>query len=245
MGSQVPHLLKYMEHYTKLYPRACLILVKSPQALAFQGHSSRKASVAPAIDLLKREGMFGPHAPSLLVHAFSNGGGFQLVELSHMLRDTEIVGPRPPVAIIFDSMPGLMDLRGTFRALTAPVKSKPLKYVIFLPFAFVYYAFAFVALVTRTVPMIDALRNSLNEERLLPWTTKNTPRLYIFSDTDKLVQHGAVLEHIVQANGLGLNVKGVEFKGSPHVAHVRQDPETYWKAVEDTWNEATRGSVEG
>lgn len=156
-----------------------------------------------------------------------------------MLRNHGVVGKRPPVAIVFDSMPGLMDLRGTWRALTAPVKSKLLKFLLVLPFGALYYASAAFTILTRTEPLLVRLRNALNEERLLPWMTKDTSRLYVFSDTDKLVQHKAVLEHIVQARALGLNAQGVEFKGSPHVAHMRQNPARYWKAVEDTWNQTT------
>lgn len=89
------------------------------------------------------------------------------------------------------------------------------------------------------MPLLVRLRNALNDEHLLPWATKKTCRLYIFSDTDKLVQHSAVLEHIAEAKALGLNVQGVEFMGSPHVAHMRQNPTRYWKAVEDVWNQAT------
>ncbi|KAF7984498.1 hypothetical protein HWV62_13641 [Athelia sp. TMB] len=179
------------------------------------------------------------NGPSVIL-IFGWSGGFQLVELAHMMRGVETEGPRPPTAIIFDSLPGQMELFGAFAAILAPVKSKLLKYASFLPFAFVYYIINLWSFLTRAEPMFDRLRNSLNDERLLPWTTKRTPRLYLFSDTDKLVEHAHVLEHIAEAKGIGLNVKAVEFKGTPHVAHARRDPETYWKAVEDVWAEAVR-----
>jgi hypothetical protein len=62
--------------------------------------------------------------------------------------------------------------------------------------------------------------------------------MYIYSDTDGLVEQKAVPEHIAKAKQLkqlGLNVKGECFKGSVQVLHVRAHADRYyWTVVEES-----------
>ncbi len=89
--------------------------------------------------------------------------------------------------------------------------------------------------------VIDELRAQLNNPLILPWTTASTPRLYLYSDTDRMIARHAVEEHIALAKTAGLNTHVVLFHGSPHVAHARTHPEKYWEAVKSTWAEAWKG----
>ena len=217
----------------------------------------QESSLSPVIDLLRKEGMFSAAPPSLLIHVFSNGklifsrsesktrgnnflgGGLQLVELSRMLESTSpIPGSSPPTAIIYDSVPGKIELVPTLAAFTAPIKSTLGKLIISIPLTVLYYVLLAITFVMRKRPWFDELRERLNAARVLPWTNEDTPKLYIYSDTDKLVQENAVAEHIAQAKELGRNVRAELFKGSAHVSHARHDKERYWAAVQSVWAEA-------
>lgn len=166
------------------------------------------------------------------------GGGLQLLALSQKLHAIETPRDPPAVALILDSVPGRMELVGSLNAMLGAVKSPLMWYLLSIPLIVVYYGTIALSFVTRTELEIDRLRNGLNQQSILPWTTKDTPRLYLYSDTDKLVREKAVVEHMADATGLGLNARGVLFKGSAHVAHARQDPDRYWMEVLDTWKEA-------
>lgn len=86
--------------------------------------------------------------------------------------------------------------------------------------------------------LVESLRGALNNSRVLPWTSKYTPRLYIYSRKDELVPYKEVESHAREAAALGLDVRQETFEDSAHVAHARADPERYWGAIERTWTKA-------
>lgn len=57
----------------------------------------------------------------------------------------------------------------------------------------------------------------------------------MYSDADKLVPGRAVSEHAEEARKKGFMVNVEKFDGTPHVNHVRQNPERYWSAVKMAW----------
>jgi len=240
MDAELSHTKKYIDSYAKLYPHASQILVRSRRAFFWKGRKAKESSLLPAIDLLKKEGLLGPGlAPSLLVHAFSNGGGFQLVELSRMLESTfPIPRSSSATAIVYDSLPGRLELISTVAAFTQPIKSSVGKLTMSILLTVAYFVLGTIAFVMRKRLSLDQLRLGLNRARVLPWMDANTPRLYLYSDTDELVQETAVAEHIAQAKELGLNVRAEYFKGSAHVSHARYNSERYWAAVRSVWAEA-------
>jgi alpha-beta hydrolase superfamily lysophospholipase len=141
-------------------------------------------------------------------------------------------------AIIYDSLPGKLELGPALAAFLAPIRSLFFRALMSIPLTIIYYVLYAIALIRRQRPIFEQMREELNQARILPWTNKKTPRLYIYSDTDKMVQQRAVEEHIAEAKGLGFNIKAEYFKGSSHVSHVRLDADRYWAAVKDIWEEA-------
>ena len=87
------------------------------------------------------------------------------------------------------------------------------------------------------------MRTTLNKYLLLPWFSKHTPRLYLYSQADEMVPWTEVEEHAEEARKAGLDVRMERFEGSPHVAHARSDPERYWGAVKKVWEDATASSA--
>jgi len=241
VGAQLPHLRKYSEQYQVLYPSAKQLIVRSEPNDFWKSSRSRRASSRPAIDWLNAEMSESP-TPGLLVHMFSNGGARQLTTMTEDLRGIEVAsGEKPPTTcLVFDSCPGHPSLRIALRAFSTTFKYVLLKLLARIVAAVLLSSLALVYIIARKPHIIKALREKLNHPRLLPWTSVESCRLYLYSDTDKLVPSGSVEEHIAEAKAKGLNVRAVLFKGSPHVAHARVYPERYWNAIQAAWTEAKR-----
>jgi hypothetical protein len=86
---------------------------------------------------------------------------------------------------------------------------------------------------------IERWYQALKEPHCLPWLSSRTPRLYVYSKTDKLVPLEKVWQHGEDARRAGVGpVLRVVFDQSGHVAHARADPARYWEAVASVWEEA-------
>ncbi|KAG8743413.1 hypothetical protein FRC10_012078 [Ceratobasidium sp. 414] len=256
MDAQLVHLYKYTEKYHQLYPSATQILVRSHQSYFWAGDDAKKASVFPALKLLRDVGI-NPGNPAessgLLVHASSNGGALVFTSIVRQLAETTQTTPTQPAlpaqALVFDSLPGMIDLRVTIRAFTAPIRSAPLRAIASVAFGAVYvlgkiWRDTVGALFGRSPDTFEKLHTDLNDPKLLP---QHTPRTYLYSDVDELVQmqsveaHASKAKELLGASGADPNVvRLVKFEGSKHVSHARQDPQRYWAAVVDTWNTSSR-----
>lgn len=215
--------------------------------------------IRPAAEYLQTAMAHNP-APRLLVHSFSNGkqswqwfqksvsltwslgGAAQLVQVSQMLSQAGIRPPSKPPAtcIIFDSAPGRATIRRTLEAFTVSIKSRILKALAYLFLGSWLFFYSIIQTLRRKPDIISRIRAQLNNPQILPWLTADTPRLYLYSDADRLVPHDSVEEHIAQAKQAGLNVRAEMFRGSAHVAHAKTYPEKYWDAVRSTWSESRK-----
>ncbi|KAI0082251.1 hypothetical protein K474DRAFT_1655619 [Panus rudis PR-1116 ss-1] len=241
MGAQLPHIRKYADQYRAFFPRANRVLVLSRPEHFYAGARSREASVAPLVQYLKEHGVTeGNTSGGVLVHVFSNGGANQLIELHEYIAPKVPEQPTKaqPICFVFDSVPGIATLSSALEAFTAQIQSRLLKLMAYIFFFGVYVFLTISYAITGTEPLIDRARRVLNKVDLFPGATVKTPRLYLYSDKDKLVPAHAVESHIDQARQLGLNVKVEKFTGSAHVQHARVHPDAYWHAVKSAWEEA-------
>ena len=147
-----------------------------------------------------------------------------------------------PAALVLDSCPGDGGVEGTVKAFSGLVRNPVLRSVVLFVIRFLYF---FAAIrrrlhLTRSQSVFDGMKARLNTEKLLPWFLKDTPRLYLFSSKDDVIPYHEVEKHAQQAKDLGLNVRAERFEDSQHVAHARADPERYWSAVKQLWEEAVR-----
>jgi alpha-beta hydrolase superfamily lysophospholipase len=80
--------------------------------------------------------------------------------------------------------------------------------------------------------MIERVASQLNAE--LPRAAR---RLYLYSDVDLLIPPAAVERHAAAARQIGVEDVRLElFKGSPHVSHMRSEPQRYFQVIKDLWN---------
>lgn len=150
MDARLAHLEKYSSAYRLLFPAATILILRSRQSTFYSFRSSAKA-LEPAVRVVQQQ--IGPSSaqlklpttppPSILVHAFSNGGCRSVMQLDEQLRrlnpdglqakavsvpsSSAIVSELTRSNSIFDSCPGNTSLTIMVRAFTAPIKSRLLK----------------------------------------------------------------------------------------------------------------------
>jgi hypothetical protein len=144
-----------------------------------------------------------------------------------------------PCALIIDSAPGSPSVQHAMRAFSSAVKNRFALYLVAIAIYIVSgYAYLMRILFGRKAAL-DKLREDLINPRILPWTDANTPRLYVFSKEDEMVQWDRVKAHVEEAKAHGINVRSEFFEKSRHVAHLKDDPERYWGAVQRVWDQAS------
>jgi hypothetical protein len=178
-----------------------------------------------------------------ILHGSITGGAGQLLWLSLALKTLHCSNDtRVPTCLILDSTPGAfrypdlqlvlsLSLTGFSRivgAAAAPI---------------LYTALKAASVVCGRPELHDFIRGGLHNPKIFPWMDSTTPRLYFYSDADKLSSADAVRSHITAGKEIGLNIREERFLESPHVSHSRVDPDRYWGAVHSLWGDAVRSKL--
>ncbi|GAA5933842.1 hypothetical protein JCM1841_001315 [Sporobolomyces salmonicolor] len=254
MDAQLQHAEKYVASYRTLYPSSPILLLRSSQTAFYGLGGDLNRALAPAVDLIRARSATGTAGPEsrILVHVFSNGGCMTLKRLNELLtrpmptagagekqpllqRDAEQVARRLPArAIVFDSCPGGTSLRITLRAFTAPIRSRWMKLPAMAVLTLIYGATKIWNGLLRQHPTLVRLYNYLNT----PGTLPPIPRLYLYSKADLLIPFTDVERHAADAAAQGITVRKEVFEKTPHVAHARAEPERYWRAVTQLWEDS-------
>jgi len=162
--------------------------------------------------------------------------------LGHMLQrkyGSALLRGSPTSALIFDSCPGVGNLKTIKLAFSAVVKNP---FVRFIALTFLYTMYfirlGLSLLFGKRVMIMENLQNDMWNPRILPWMGLHTPRLYLFSRKDKLIPWRDVTHHAGIAKERGMDVYCELFEESEHVAHIRVEPERYWTSVQKVWEVA-------
>ncbi|SCV70749.1 BQ2448_3511 [Microbotryum intermedium] len=259
MDAQMKHLAKYAAGYHRVYPSSTILLVRSSQSSFYSRAETQLPALSPAVEFLRaRLGESGSAVPAagpssgLLVHTSSNGGCLNLKminemmlgsSLSHITKadsqgpaehktDSDAVKGIPARAVVFDSCPGNGGLKTMVSAFTVPLNNWLLK----AP------AMVLVALVFGMTRFFNALRfrPSILEQvgTYVATQIPLVPRLYLYSETDKLIPAHHVEANAQRARQQGGRVTMLKFDGTEHVNHARKEPEKYWGAVKELWEGA-------
>ncbi|KJA25143.1 hypothetical protein HYPSUDRAFT_38107 [Hypholoma sublateritium FD-334 SS-4] len=289
LGAKLPHILKYVQSYRIFYPSATQIIVRSEPASFWNGDKAKRSYFAPVVEALEVLGclpdtqssslsptllsavraahierIIDTPSPKVLVHAFSNGGSWQLTTLSAILAESYPPSLFRPTSfqasiVVLDSCPGNGGVSRTVAAFSSAIRSPLLRALVgpAVRGAFLLMAARtrltalfhilrtllrrLLQLQTPSVPpappqtTIDALKTTLSSPRLLPWLTAATPRLYMYSPFDEMIPAEEVEAHAADAERQGLCVRMELFPESSHVAHARMYPERYWAVITETW----------
>ncbi|KZV72630.1 hypothetical protein PENSPDRAFT_628472 [Peniophora sp. CONT] len=248
MQANLPHLEKYSSEYARRYPRAMQLIVRCHPSFFVKSKTAQHAALSPAVQFLLREGFVGskdaetsytPQQPdrAILTHVFSNGGAYVLTVLSTLLTQYRAPQTSGPIssALVLDSTPGKANLSRTMTAFTAQMRSPLLRYPANVVLCLGYILLLAYHRISRSESLVDHFRRTLLSTQFLPWGSKHTPRLYIYSHDDALVGFDDVEEHIAEARRAGYEVETEFYTRSAHVAHMRTDPKRYWTAIESLW----------
>ncbi|KAK5727423.1 hypothetical protein LTR15_003319 [Elasticomyces elasticus] len=207
------------------YPAAQILLIQSEVAdMLFTSHGTQRKQLQPAVDVLKAA-QADDHW--ILLHVFSNGGTNSGVQLAYAWRDA-MQSPLPATAVAFDSCPGATSIRLAAKAviLTAP---KNLQWCATLVAWTIIIPIFVLPTLFGSPNLVAWLRRCLNDASLF---SREVPRVYLYSKADQMVPWSAVQDHCASAHNEGYRANMVRFRASPHVAHMNEDKERYWGAVE-------------
>ncbi|KIY62086.1 hypothetical protein CYLTODRAFT_459295 [Cylindrobasidium torrendii FP15055 ss-10] len=243
LGGSLRHVQRYTRPYEKLYPHATQIIVTNPAKFWWITEAQRRKVLRPAVDLLLTLGCTGSTSestlptdqrPRILTHAFSNGGSYSLAMLGSMLSipATAAKESSEPSALILDSTPGLVTLKQAMTAFGMSIRSSMSIIVAFG----VWLRWQF-----QRKPDPARLKEWLLLPSPLPWLKRDSPRLYVYSKPDTILDWKQVQAHAKTCREqLGYPVEDLVFEDTQHVAHARMHPDEYWEAVDRTWKAALR-----
>ena len=132
------------------------------------------------------------------------------------------------------------------------IRMSPLQKAFAVPFVALFYSLFYL---WYGGPVLHEVRERLNAPQILPgYTSTNNeegqgdrnggsgigtiPRLYVYSEKDKLTPVSEVQSHVALAREAGFDVRTLVFEDAPHVASAKVDPVRYWGAVDEVWRDA-------
>ncbi|KAG6884575.1 hypothetical protein C0993_009906 [Termitomyces sp. T159_Od127] len=195
--------------------------------------------------------------PRVLIHTFSNGTPFlhplthcstgiggcsQLTCFSRLLKvrypDWDILAPGI-CALVLDSCPGLGTRQHIKNSISTLVRNPILRGFLRVLITWLFYWAAMKKRLFRSKDQLEVLKMDLNRPNILPWTRRNTPRLYLCSKVDTMVALYEVEGHAKDAKATGFeDIRFEVFDNTAHVKHAKLEPERYWGAVKAVWDAA-------
>ncbi|KAK8090790.1 hypothetical protein PG994_000295 [Apiospora phragmitis] len=249
-GALPKHIAKYTQTYNEIYPYTPIMVVTtSVDDLLLWSTEKKVAALTAAVGYIqgRTSSCFGAAAlegqgggqqqqPSLLLHAFSEGGSNKAVCVARaylsMTRRQLPVG-----AFVFDSTPGTARFMSNVNAFKRSLPQNILVRSLGVAVGFVILAVAWVliaACVGYENNTISKTRRALNDEGL--WPCVGVPRAYIFSEADDLIRWKDVEDHAEEsARRFKIPSLVVRYKKTAHCNHAREDPQYYWSVVKMTW----------
>ncbi|KAL1984512.1 hypothetical protein VTN96DRAFT_9111 [Rasamsonia emersonii] len=234
-------LVKYVAAYARLAPSARIIFLLSTASdfWLYPTQWAHRRRLMPAVEAIRASiaatTTTGGKTKPVFMHIFSNGGVFTAAHL--LLAYRHVTGTAMPISsMILDSAPGRSSVARSAKALSyALPRTRILRPIGMGIIYFVLVVSWLWRKITRAKDPLAFTRAALIDDRLVSSTPdgkkKGTKRCYIYSDTDDLILAAEVEQHAAEAAAKGWPVEREKFLGSPHVGHMRADPERYWAIV--------------
>jgi hypothetical protein len=236
MDASPRHISKYTTGYENLYPSARILVITTTSIDAtLTTWDANLKRVAPVLEILYT---LPPNA-RLLLHFFSDGGSFTSLLIAKKYQE-KMGKLLPTTALILDSSPGRATYEATVRAFAVALPKNPVIKavgILVLRLFFGLYRLAYLLkglLVQKgELNVVEKGRIDLNSRSLMDVAT---PRLYIYSEADDMVEWEFVEEHIEEAEKFGYVVYREKYVESGHCGHLLIDDKRYWAAVQRLWN---------
>lgn len=184
----------------------------------------------------------GASSERVIMHIMSNTGGIYAAATLNAYREAHGAGAALPHHLcVSDSTPGSLDF-GTevwrwSRAMAMGVPRwfpMPFRLTQFLCAGFLCFA-NYLALALGIEPSGPHSARIFLEHG---FATPRALRLFCYSREDDLIGWRDLEDQAAAARRSGYTTVLEEFKGSPHVGHMRMHPEQYWGAILRCWKQA-------
>lgn len=224
---------KFVNEYVRLAPSSRIIFIFNTTSDYFRGDADLRLRLMPAVETIRASTSPGE---SVFLHIFSNGGSFYAMSLLKEYRQATGSALFVP-SIVFDSAPGRFSIQGSAKALSYALPKTPVLYQLGLGIVYAFFIFHWLFNKIFGKESMESLsRQALNDPELfgvsnVAHQAAVKRRCYIYSDSDELILPEDVEDHAAEAESRGWIVEREKFHGSPHVAHMRTDPERYWAIV--------------
>ncbi|KAJ5440108.1 uncharacterized protein N7458_011106 [Penicillium daleae] len=227
-------LAKYVVEYRRMIPSARIIFIRSSSNDFIFGSAAKaqRTRVAPAVAALRAS---VTSENPVFMHLFSNGG---LFSATHVLKAYhQAAGKSLPISsMIIDSAPGTATMSGSMKAFSYALPK--LWILLLLGKVALWITLVLIKTyqtITGSPDAISFTRKAINDTSLVqPANAKGVlTRCYIYSDSDELVDWRDVEEHATESEASGWVVRREKFQGTPHVGHMRAQPERYWSIIKE------------
>ncbi|KAI0200824.1 hypothetical protein F4808DRAFT_460337 [Astrocystis sublimbata] len=234
------HVSKYSEGYHALFPSARIVVIINPIfAAATQTLPKRTEAMNPVIDACFPT---KDDNERVIMHIMSNTGGIYAAATLNAYRERHGEDAVLPHHLcVSDSTPGGLNFGSEIWRWSRAMAMGVPKWIP-LPFKFTQ------ALCAAFLSMANYLALALGIEPAGPqsarifvehaYATPRALRLFCYSKEDDLIHWEDLEEHANIAQGKGYQTVLEEFKGSPHVGHMRMHPEQYWSTILRCWEQA-------
>lgn len=236
MGAQPKHIAKYTTAYQKLLPQAEIVMIQSHILdMTYRSNYQQRQTLAPVTNIVSKNldrATEEVKAP-IVLHVFSHGGSNSAIQLLRATSETARTDkPLPLQAFILDSTPGDADYWRSFNAVeTTLPKSGPTRLLGQLSIHFTL-ALTYAGVWLGLSQSIKHFRQVLRDARLF---SLKTPRAYLYSKADRMVDWELVQKHADEAGATGYSVRQLCFESSSHCGHIMEDDVAYWDMVKSTW----------
>ncbi|KAI1436839.1 hypothetical protein GGR50DRAFT_174459 [Xylaria sp. CBS 124048] len=235
------NVAKYSEGYHALFPSARIVVIISPiWAASTQTLPVRTQEMMPIIDTIFPTK--DNSSERVIMHVMSNTGGIYAGATLNAYHERH--GPNaalPHYLCVSDSTPGGLNLLSEVwrwsraMAMGAP-KWLPLPFIFVQALCCLFLIFmTYGAIALGLEPSGDQSIRVFNDNG---FATPKALRLYCYSKEDDLIYWEDLEKQAAFARSNGYRTVLEEFKGSPHVGHMRMHPEQYWSAILRSWKEA-------
>ncbi len=208
--------------------RCITIRYTAPTGQVF-GRGSRLPAIAQKLlDLVKE---FNLENNPIVIHVFSNAGGFVYQQITDLLHDNKDYAELRMVGTIFDSCPVQRYALTGAKAFMQTLK-------VNIVFRYILGCLMFLLLATLLVMnrIFCAVGSKYGKKEY--WQSMKSdmarcPQLFLHSTADNLVPKVAVDEVMEARKARGIKVLSVCWDDSPHVGHLRYHRESYIQNCHD------------
>jgi len=226
------YLNSFYNHYHTLYPSARIISILSNYSFFVWTSTAARLDLCSAVVSAIETDPSPENKRNILVHVMSNGGVLGFVDTCKLYK--EQTGKVLDVkAMVLDSAPGQYAFSSAYYAISQGFP----KGILWYPVATLSWVAMSLLERTRFGPyeLIDGSRSALNDFDLMD---RNSKRVYIYSDSDAVVDKASVESHPHDAKMKGFeagNLTLQKWQDSKHIQHMLKDPDRYWGLVSQLW----------